>query len=144
MFVVQAWSTTFGRRPAARHLVVIAAVNPLAGVLGHRTSLAWSTAVERLHQVRKLEVAGTFLISSVWGEIRVHLIVRSLSEMDCLTTLYWNLVNFPFLEQSRLSVILDWQGRAYQSFADDTQFAFYLRRFDDMGFPVSFCPQVSS
>lgn len=57
MTVVQALSATFGRRPATRHLVIIAAVNPPAGVLGHRKNLAWSTAVERLHQVRKPELA---------------------------------------------------------------------------------------
>lgn len=57
MTVVQVLSTTFGRRPATRHLIIIAAVNPPAGVLGHRKNLAWSTAVERLHQVRKLKVA---------------------------------------------------------------------------------------
>lgn len=97
---IEALSATFGRRPATRHLVIIAAVNPPAGAPGHRQNLAWTTAVERLHQ----------------GEIRAHLIVRSQSEMDGLTPLYWDLIG---------------KGCAYQSFADDTQFAFYLCDFHD-------------
>lgn len=97
---IEALSATFGRRPATRHLVIIAAANPPAGMLGHRKNLAWSTAVERLHQ----------------EEIRVHLIVRSQSEVDGLTPLYWDLIG---------------KGRAYQSFADDNQFAFYLCDFHD-------------
>ena len=51
----QALSGTFGRRPATRHLVIVAAMNPSADVLGPSGTLAWSTVVERLHQVRKLE-----------------------------------------------------------------------------------------
>lgn len=39
-----------------RHLVIVAALNPSADVLGPRGTLAWSTAVERLYQVRVLEV----------------------------------------------------------------------------------------
>ncbi|KAF9653585.1 hypothetical protein BDM02DRAFT_1589828 [Thelephora ganbajun] len=95
---IEALSATFGRGPATRHLVIAAALNPSADVLGPRGTLAWSTAVERLHQ----------------EEIRVHLIVRSQSAMDGLTPLYWELIG---------------KGHAYQSFADDAQFAFYLSDF---------------
>lgn len=54
MTSLQALSGTFGRGPATRHLVIVAALNPSADTLGPRGTLAWSAAVERLHQVCKL------------------------------------------------------------------------------------------
>ena len=51
----QTLSGTFGRRHATHHLVIVAAVNPSADVLGPSGTLVWSTAVERLHQVCELE-----------------------------------------------------------------------------------------
>jgi hypothetical protein len=56
-FLLQALSATCGHGPATRHLVIVAALNPTEGVLGPRGTLAWSTVVERLHQVCKLEAA---------------------------------------------------------------------------------------
>ena len=49
-------SAGFYHRSAIRHLVIVAAVNPTADALGPQGTLAWSTAVEQLHQVCKLEV----------------------------------------------------------------------------------------
>lgn len=57
MTFLQALSATFGRGPAARHLVIVAALNPSVDALGPRGTLAWSTAVEQLHQVRKIKAA---------------------------------------------------------------------------------------
>ena len=57
---LQVLSATFGCRPATRHLVIVAALNPPADVLGLAGALAWSAAVERLHKVRKLEAALNF------------------------------------------------------------------------------------
>ena len=38
-----------------RHLVIVAALNPSVDTLGPRGALAWSTVVERMDQVRKVE-----------------------------------------------------------------------------------------
>ncbi|KAF9790766.1 hypothetical protein BJ322DRAFT_1104414 [Thelephora terrestris] len=97
---IEALSATFGRGPATRHLVIVAAVNPSADVLGTPKNHVWSTVVEQLHR----------------EEIRVHLIVRSQSEMDGLTPLYWDLIG---------------NGQADRPFTDDNKFAFYLHYFHD-------------
>ncbi|KAF9786626.1 hypothetical protein BJ322DRAFT_1184338 [Thelephora terrestris] len=97
---IEALSATFGRGPATRHLVIVAAVNPSADVLGTPKNHVWSTVVERSHR----------------EEIRVHLIVRSQSEMDGLTPLYWDLIG---------------NGQADRPFTDDNKFAFYLHYFHD-------------
>ncbi|KAF9788021.1 hypothetical protein BJ322DRAFT_1018687 [Thelephora terrestris] len=97
---IEELSATFGRGPATRHLVVVATVNPSTDVLGTRKNLAWSAVVEQLYR----------------EEIRLHLIVRSQTEMDGLTPLYWDLIG---------------KGQAYQSFTDDNKFAFYLYDFHD-------------
>ncbi|KAF9787393.1 hypothetical protein BJ322DRAFT_1187493 [Thelephora terrestris] len=97
---IEALSATFGRGPATRHLVIVAAVNPSADVLGTRKNHAWSTVVDLSHR----------------EEIRVHLIVRSQSEMDGLTPLYWDLIG---------------NGQADRPFTNDNKFAFYLHYLHD-------------
>ena len=53
---LQALSATFDCKPAMRHLVIVATVNPSAEALGPRGNLAWSATAERLHRVGKCKV----------------------------------------------------------------------------------------